>query len=238
MTCGIYRLVFDGTDKCYIGQSVNIEYRYTQHLRSLENGTASKKMLLAYSAYGKPSLDILLDNIDPSDLNTLEDEAIEIFDSFENGFNQLEHAEDIFIGKGIDNGNSRYTKQQILSVFNLLVHTELQYPEISYQTGVSKGTITKISNCTQHTWLEKESPSMYAVLKYKITNGIRLTTGYEKIQSGNLGIVYPEILQPDNKVYNITNLKAFAREHSLDQRALTRVLHRYAKQHKGWRLNE
>jgi predicted GIY-YIG superfamily endonuclease len=52
MTIGIYRLIFPNTDKCYIGQSVNIERRYLQHLRDMEKGTAARKMQHAYSIYG------------------------------------------------------------------------------------------------------------------------------------------------------------------------------------------
>ena len=32
MTCGIYKLVFNGTAKIYIGQSLNIESRYRDHV--------------------------------------------------------------------------------------------------------------------------------------------------------------------------------------------------------------
>lgn len=87
MTIGIYRLIFPNTDKCYIGQSVNIERRYMQHLRSFELSSASAKLQNAYNMYGKPKLDILLDSIEVSELDTCENEAIEIFDSFHNGFN-------------------------------------------------------------------------------------------------------------------------------------------------------
>jgi len=35
MTIGIYKLVFEGTDKVYIGQSICIEKRFNNHLCEL-----------------------------------------------------------------------------------------------------------------------------------------------------------------------------------------------------------
>lgn len=54
MTIGIYRLCFNGTDQCYVGQSVNIEKRYKQHLSSFINNKANPKMMEAYIQYGNP----------------------------------------------------------------------------------------------------------------------------------------------------------------------------------------
>ena len=75
MTIGIYRLIFPNTAKCYIGQSVNIERRYVQHIRDMEKGVAAEKVQQAYHMYGKPTLDIILDDINISELDTLEKEA-------------------------------------------------------------------------------------------------------------------------------------------------------------------
>lgn len=138
MTCGIYRLIFEGTNKCYIGQSINIEKRYLEHLRSFELGTASKKMLLAYSAYGKPSLDILLDNIDKQELNSLENEAIEIFDSYHNGFNSVENADDMPSFRGCHNShsNAAYTNTQLFEALCLLSKKGLLLSDIEEITGV------------------------------------------------------------------------------------------------------
>ncbi len=38
MTCGIYKLGFNGTDLVYIGQSENIESRYGSHIFNMARG--------------------------------------------------------------------------------------------------------------------------------------------------------------------------------------------------------
>ena len=58
MTCGIYKLDFNGI--CvYIGQSIDIETRYSTHLRLLRSGNHTKQLLDAYNKYGLPRLKIL-----------------------------------------------------------------------------------------------------------------------------------------------------------------------------------
>lgn len=48
--------------------------------------------------------------------------------------------------------------------------------------------------------------------------------------------IYPLILSPEGITHSITHLSNFAKEHSLDPSALSRVLSGKAKSHKGWKL--
>lgn len=239
MTVGIYRLIFPNTDKCYIGQSVNIERRYMQHLRQLEQGTAASKLQSAYNMYGRPQLDIILDNIEVSELDDLEKEAIEIFNSVINGFNTYSDAwQAPSTFKGTEAANAKYTRSQLIEVFNLLVHTQLPYTEIQNQTGVPVGTISMVSNGSQHTWLLEEFPKEYGILlNKKHSRNNQIYVG-EKLQARSKGIVYPQILQPSGQIYDVTNAYAFAREHNLAGNHLQEVLNRHRKQHKGWKLYE
>ena len=118
--------------------------------------------------YGKPTLGIVLDDINISDLDDLEKEAIEIFDSVNNGFNTYSDAwQAPTTLKGTEAGNSKYTRSQIIEVFNLLVHTSLPYTEIEGKTGVPTGSISMISNGSHHLWLSEEFLDEYAVLRDK-----------------------------------------------------------------------
>ena len=51
MTTGIYQLVFKGTDKVYIGQSIDIEHRYKGHISCLQLGKGVSKLQNAYNIY-------------------------------------------------------------------------------------------------------------------------------------------------------------------------------------------
>jgi predicted GIY-YIG superfamily endonuclease len=70
MTSGIYKLKFEGTSKVYIGQSVNIEKRFKEHIRSLKNRTSAKKLLSGFDTFGHPSI-VILEECKDKDLMSL-----------------------------------------------------------------------------------------------------------------------------------------------------------------------
>lgn len=52
--CGIYRIINKSNGKMYIGQSLNVETRLKQHLKSLKNGThVNKHLQAAFDKYGE-----------------------------------------------------------------------------------------------------------------------------------------------------------------------------------------
>lgn len=60
MTSGVYELKFSSGDR-YIGKSINIENRWVQHRESMLKGTAAKPLQRAFSRYGFPAGDIMLE---------------------------------------------------------------------------------------------------------------------------------------------------------------------------------
>lgn len=229
MTIGIYRLIFPNTDKCYIGQSVNIERRYMQHLRSFELGGASAKLQNAYNVYGKPKLDILLDGIDLSELDTCENEAIQIFDSFHNGFNQLEYADEMPNNPrhGINHGNQKYSEEQLYNSIILLAVPDITLSEICNKTGIPAETLASIAKGRVHKWLADRYPNEYS----KILSGHRNSYATRKAK-------LPKVVQPDGTVFEIYHLSSFAKMHNLDHSALSKVLHGKQRAHKGWKPYE
>ena len=232
MTIGIYALRFTGTDKVYIGQcSTDIEkIRYKQHLSLFKNNKHSKKLQEAYNTYGIPTIEVICECF-IEELNKLENEAIEIFDSFNNGFNSLEFAEDTpsSDNRGENHGMSKYSNEQIVKVFNLLINNpEKLHKEISLLTNVSRSVIGNIAAGNDHCWLKDKYPEEYKIL-------ISLK-GTKYISAKWMGIIYPIILSPEGIKYNIENLCKFARKHNLDQSALCKILQGKRKTHKGWRL--
>lgn len=162
MTIGIYCLKFKGTYKVYVGQSVNIELRYKAHIHNLTHGISNYKLVEACKLYGFPILEILCE-CSIKELDKTEDEAIEIFDSVNNGFNIFSSSGSHFTGE--DHGNSKHTNEQIIDAFNLLVdHPEKYFKDISSLTGVSIRVLETISSLTNHKWLEETFPEKYKVL--------------------------------------------------------------------------
>lgn len=226
MTIGIYVLKFKGTDKVYIGQSNFIEKRFTGHKRLLELGLGSTKLQEAYNIYGIPTMEILCE-CTLKELDDLETEAISIYNSRNNGFNSTDGGNTGSKLYGPDAGQSKYSREDIIKCFELLVNTTYMHKEIADITNVSINVINQISSGARHTWLAKEFPEMYEKL---------ISLKYSKKSASRKGIVYPKIKSPTNEIFTISNLREFCRLHSIDPGHLGKVLKGIYKQHKGWTL--
>lgn len=236
MTCGIYKLSFVGTTKVYIGQSKNIEYRFTQHLYKLNKSTSSKKLQEAYTLYGAPNLDILTE-CSIEELNVFEKEAIAIWDSVNLGFNTYEENRGTpprIRERGEDSASSIYTNTQILEVLDYLVdQPNLTALQISEETNINVATIRAISALNEHKWLKDAQPIKYSQLES--LKGLKAKS--HKFDSKALGKVYPDLLSPEGIIYSsLSNVKAFCREHGLQNTNLGLVLKGIRKSHKGWKL--
>lgn len=238
MTIGIYKLNFTGTDKVYIGQSVNIENRYKQHLYSLRKGTSSKKLQTAYVDYGLPVLDILLEcSVQELDLN--EDEAINIFDSCNSGLNMYSTANEAPTYSGYGYGHSIYSKETILICIDMLLDSaNVEYTDISTFTGVNTSTIARLALTDTHQWAWDEYPDKF--IKMKEMHPLRKPVRYNKISNGlcakSKGITYPSIKSPNGEVFSIDNAYQFAKDRGLAGNHFQEVLNGHRKSHKGWKL--
>lgn len=231
MTCGIYKLVFKGTDKVYIGESENIENRFRHHLYTIGNGRASQKIKDAVFLYGKPTL-VILAECTPNDLYPLEKETIEIYNSVAEGFNTRSEAYAGNSLKGEDSGLSLFSNKEIEEVFFLLIGDYMPFKEISKITGVTINVIENISRLKSHTWLKDLYPNEYRILEDKKSK--RISLGSSALGRGK---VYPAIQSPTGEIYyDIPNAKLFAEKHLLNHSHLVGVLNSKRKSHKGWKL--
>lgn len=239
MTIGVYCLRFKGTNKVYIGQSIDIEKRYNSHLNTLRSNFGAIKLQDAFDKFGNPNLEILIE-CEPHLLNNEEIEAIEIFNSVENGFNSYSSPYQAPIYKyGEDAGNSLYSNDQILEVFNLLTSSKYYSAEtISKNTAVSRDVIYGISCGSLHRWLQVKYPEQYQILINKkgsrrgdISNEVSL-----KLGAINQGIIYPKLKSPSGEVFVVENAYRFAKERGLAGNHLQEVLNGHRKSHKGWKV--
>lgn len=128
--------------------------------------------------------------------------------------------------KGADNSNSKYSSEQIIEAFNLLVSTCNTFKEIERITKVSTGMIAQIACLHSHGWLKEAFPEKYNILE---------SSPSRKSAAGK-GIVYPPIISPQGTVYTVENIREFSRTHALDNGHLGKVLNRKSMSHKGWKL--
>lgn len=75
MKTGIYKLTFPG-GASYIGKAVNIDKRWEQHSRSMNNGTSAKPLQNEYNAYGEFPIGTILTECHREHLDVLEDHFI------------------------------------------------------------------------------------------------------------------------------------------------------------------
>lgn len=231
MTCGIYKLSFEGTDKVYIGKSKNIELRFLGHKRDLRAGSASKKMQEAYLVHGLPTLDIILE-CEESELVDAEIEAINIYDSVAKGFNSVAESRGGSVAlPGELAGNALYDNAQYIKIAELLAETYMSVDEIATSLSVNRAVVSNIKHLANHAWIEKTRPDLYEKLKNKLASYRKLKNSAEY-----KGIQYPNLQAPDGTIHTVTCINEFARKHKLDSGNLCKLLNGVAKSYKGWYL--
>lgn len=228
MTTGIYLLRFKNTDKVYIGQSKDIEKRFSAHLYLLKKQLGAEKVQEAYAAYGEPTLEILVE-CSVEELNKLEQEAVDIYDSITNGLNTISPGSYSTIQYGQDASNAKYTNKQYIKVLFLLVKGE-SLRDIEELTGVSYSVISSIRKCENHNWLEELYPIEYSILKKRKEDYSHKNNN----TAAHRGIVYPKLVSPEGVIYEVSSLRAFAREHGLASSNLEKLLNGAGYTLHGW----
>lgn len=235
MTIGIYALYWEEQDLIYIGQSVNIENRYKEHLRNLiGNKHTNYKVQNAYELYGNPR-HIILEECLPDLLYAKEVAWTKEFNSLLNGLNIIEPG---VVGYGPYSGYSKYSKIKVLKVFSLLYRTTLPYSEIASKLSVKIGLPQDISTGYSHTWLKEFYPEKY--LQMTSNRNIRVLRN----EGSKLGLVNINLVSPLGEVYlDIKNIKKFCEnipEFSSNlknaQVGIGRIINKVRKKYRGWKL--
>ncbi len=220
MTIGIYKLNFSNGD-FYIGQSKNIENRYSTHVCKLKGGIAPSKLQNAYKVAGLPVLEIICECL-VSELDKIEAEAIEIFDAVHKGLNTFSRRHGGITESALRiHGNSQYTEEQIKAVLLLLSAGMHSLLDISNGTGVSGFVVQNISAGRSHTWLKSIYPDEYTSI---LNRKVPITDFYAKVVS------------PTGEIKEVFGLSAFCKEYDLQISHMSSVIQKTRKSHKGWTL--
>ena len=130
------------------------------------------------------------------------------------------------------NGSSKYSNNIIESIFLFIVNNPgVPLINVSSIFSIPYETIKSISGGINHSWLKSKYPEEYIKLINLI--GSRKHNGKSAKSQGK---EYPPIINPDNKIFIVENIRAFAAQHGLNQGHLGAVLRGKEKQHKGWKL--
>lgn len=145
--CGIYKIDFPN-GKSYIGQSINIYKRIREH-----NQKHRQLVDQAIDKYGLIQDFILLEQCSPSELDEKEKYWIQYYQTNlrEKGYN-LTQGGDCSNLRGIDNPNSKFTKQDLDDIYDLLInHPEFSCIEIAKKYNVNKNVISNINTGKHYT---------------------------------------------------------------------------------------
>lgn len=222
MAIGIYKLVWNNSDKIYVGQSVNIENRYINHMSKFRNNQHSAYMQNMYNKYDSPQL-VILEECSISELDHKEIYWISVSDTVNisvGGSNGL---------FGVNSPRCRYTKEQIVLVAQLLTNPNYTDFEISELTGVSCGTIMGIRKRKRHNWLAEEFPDLWKSLedisRFSTAQARRFKTDCT-------------LCDVDGKYHIVTNISKFAKENNLNKGHLCALVRGEILSHKGYTLVE
>lgn len=110
---GIYKITKKENGKAYIGQSNNIERRFTQHCYKGEK--ARIPLDVAIKKYGKDAFTFeVIEECTPEQLNERESYWIKYYDTVKNGYNCSEGGDQQSTGE--NNGRSKLTEKDIIKI--------------------------------------------------------------------------------------------------------------------------
>lgn len=224
MTIGIYKLNFKNT--FYIGQSLNIEKRISNHIWMLKsNRHPNKYMQEEYNnTLILPNVEILIE-CSSKELSDLESYYIEKYNAKYLGSNILNS--NITVLHGDNHPACKYTNNTIISIFLDIVKNEISLKNIAEKYLVNKSLVYSIAKGENHCWLRELYPKEYLLMKEARRNG---RTAKEQ------GIIYPKIMSPNGTIYDVYNLQEFSRTHGLSNSSLHQVLTGKRKTVSKWRL--
>lgn len=223
MAIGIYKLDFSNTSKVYIGQSNNIEKRWISHISCMRLGKSSPKLQEAYTIYGSPTYEILCE-CSLEELNSLEVEAISLFDSFNNGFNSTPSATGPCLS-GELNPSANESNDTYRKILQLLVQKSpsLSKREIADKCNVTIYSVRHIAALETNIWLKEDMPVEYAKLEQ-----LKSLPFYR-------GTEYPMLVSPSGEIFKVTHITNFAKEHGLLQPKVSELMKGTRNIHKGWK---
>jgi len=146
-TSGIYKITFNN-NKLYIGLSNDIRRRCNEHLIKDIKDHPELPVNRATMKYGIKEIEIL-ELIDANNRQLLQ-EREKYWISYYNTF-QDDHGYNLTQGgdgssPGVDNNSSYLSQEQVNSIYNLLLNSNLTYEEIARQIGASYSIISRINN--------------------------------------------------------------------------------------------
>lgn len=220
---GIYCLDW-GTNLKYIGQSTNIVSRWFDHSRKLRSNQHHNNLVQdTFNNLGEPKY-YILEECSVEELDDKEKYWISKLDTYLNGFNKDTGGN--CISSGLQNGNSKYSKETIKYALELLSDPGIPYKRVQELTSMSKSTVERLAWGTSHSWIKDEFREL--VTEVELARSIR--------QQGKVARKDPVNLSNGVETFSVTNLSEFARKHNLDPSTLSKLVLGKRHTYRGWSI--
>lgn len=220
---GVYLLQF-GSGASYVGQSINVNKRFNNHISQLRNGTHSNHRITAeYEEHGFPQFRLLQECLE-EELDTIEQEFITKLNPALN-IMKISHNSPEYYGENVN--GSLLTNEEYLSIFRCLQDPRLSLNDVANMHDVGYTLVNNIAQGSSHRWLLEQYPEEYQIMiECKRARG----------KSTKL-ISYPELKDPNGVIHKIEGTASdFAKLHNLQRSNLSAVLNGRLKSVSGWRL--
>lgn len=240
MTIGIYKLEFEGTSYVYIGQSKNIEVRYSNHISNMMDNTANFKLQAAYILFGRPSYSIICE-CEVKDLDIIELKYLSQYNCINKGLNILNNVTPNNTIRGFIPTRSKYSEEVYLSILMDCIEYPLSSSkDIATSTCSDTKTVTKLRNLQGYTWLKARYPAQYEELERINKESMVVQEPSVVPQITKKLVMYDTLVSPHGEEYNIEKgcARKFARDKDLNYESLNRVLNYRIPNLRGWHMKK
>lgn len=141
---GIYCITNNINNKKYIGQSVNIYYRWKQHKKTAYAKTGEKSDTYLYRAIRKYGIDNfsfeIIEECQQAELDEKEIYYIKLFDTYNNGYNETAG------GSGTKGKGIKINNNTLKDIYQDLKNTDLTQNQIAEKYNLNFTTVSNINN--------------------------------------------------------------------------------------------
>lgn len=139
MSCGIYKITNKINGHSYIGQSVDVERRWRQHI-NFPKENSKYPLYQAFRKYGIENFSFeILELCSQEKLNDREIYYIAKYNSYQKGYNQTAG------GSGANHCKIKLSNEDILTIYDLLKESKLSQNDIAKLFSVGADTISEIN---------------------------------------------------------------------------------------------
>lgn len=145
MTQGIYKITNKKNGKIYIGQSVNIEQRLSNHKSDYNNPSKVNYNIKLYRSMRKHGLESftfeIIEEISQN-LTEREQHYIDLYDSINIGYNTLNAIDPL---TGENNPNAKLSVNEVLEIYELLRNTDTPAKEIAEMYSIDRTHVYRLN---------------------------------------------------------------------------------------------